>query len=164
MLLLQQSIAPRETQLSDSIKKRQVKVAISEIKGYLKAARIIMVVTETDKDIVRTFIMILSFGVEKSLKALIRCIDGKVPPRHHELDKLFDLLSKQSKGELIAMCGAKPRHIQWALSTNKNSFEKWRYIEEADRDEHFFGPQVMLEIMEYAHFRLDIELKRVDQT
>ena len=141
-------------------KEKQLELAISEIRGYLKASRLIMVVTETDKDLIRTFIMILSFGVEKSFKAIIKCIDGKTPERSHNLESLFDALSKRSRNELFLMCSAKPRHIAGALSTNKESFESWRYMEDSTDVDRFYLPSVMIEIMEYALYRLETEVKR----
>ena len=132
----------------------------SEIKGYLKTARLLTVVTETDPDVIRTYIMVLSFGAEKSLKALTRHVDRKAPARTHSLTTLYNNLSKKTQAELVMLAAAKPRHILWALSDNKDSFEEWRYVEEGQQETHFSRPDVMMSIMESALFRLDVELKR----
>jgi hypothetical protein len=143
----------------ESSEKNKIRLASSEIRGYLKAAKLLEVLVMSDLDTIRAYIQILSFGVEKSLKALIRHVDKNTPPRHHKLDKLYDALGESTRSELLMMAG-KPRHILAALSSNKNSFEAYRYLEEARDKTDFFGPEIMTEIMDFAHFRLEIEMKR----
>ena len=132
----------------------QIQDAISEIEGYIRSAKLLSLVAEKDHGVIRSAVMVLSFGVEKSFKALIRHVEDRVPPRGHKLDVLYNELTPQTRGELIFATNAKPRHIQWALSNNSNSFEDWRYAEERGEQMYFSMPEVMIEIMEFAVFRL----------
>lgn len=134
----------------------------SEIKGYLKAARLLMVVTESDVDVVRPYIMQLSFGVEKSLKPLRKCVDLKTLSRTHNLLALYNDLDETTRSQLLLLTGAKFRHIELALSGNRKSFDKWRYAEEAGADLEFTYPGVMIQIMEFALFRLGFELDKTE--
>jgi hypothetical protein len=85
------------------------------------------VVTETNADTVRTHVMILSFGVEKSLKALRRHVDRVPPSRGHNILDLLADLNDETRTWVWALSSAKPRQFEWALSANQDSFEEWRY-------------------------------------
>jgi hypothetical protein len=97
--------------------------------------------------------MILTFGVEKSLKALRRHIDGVEPPYGHNLVDLFEELGEETRNWVALLSGAKPRHFRAALADNQDGFEEWRYAEERDGndDELVLSlPNVFIGVMEAA--------------
>jgi HEPN domain-containing protein len=140
-----------------------IEAAKAEIRGYLKSSRLLMVVTETDTDVIRTLIMILSFGVEKSLKALRRHVDEEAPSRGHNLVSLFNELSEETRMWVTLLSGAKFRHVEWALAGNQDSYDEWRYAEEREERLEFTRSEVMIGIMEAALLILRTKPDRLDE-
>lgn len=75
-------------------------------------------------------IVCLAFSIEVGLKAIIKA-EGKAPPRCHDLQKLFGLLTQDSQMQIRQALSRYADKFDSLLTSMKSAFEDWRYVYEA---------------------------------
>lgn len=114
--------------MRDDIEPRCLKATIDSIKAYRKAYKLVRREGRKDGSLGRVEAVLLSFAVEKGLKAVLFYWDSKSSREirrdgGHDLLKLYNLLRCETRGQLILLSGAKPRHVGRALVTNAKAYD-----------------------------------------
>lgn len=75
-------------------------------------------------------VVCMAFSIELGIKAMI--LPAGIPPKTHNLAKLFIELPSNIQNKIIAACGTQREMFFDALSKVANSFEDWRYVYEME--------------------------------
>lgn len=141
----------------------QLEETVSTLVSYREVADSILKMKKFQKfypSMVKVLVFNSSFGVEKTLKALLKYYDKKPMARIHNLETLFNALDSKTKKQLALLSGVNFRNFYDTFKSNKNAFVEWRYADENQKPIHYGYVREMILIIDGGIFMLEDLLKK----